>query len=258
MVAGYREVIITQVGISEVHEGKNVRQETTFWTDLHPENKLMAALKERLSGAKTILPGDRLGEGLDSLIDYLANPEAAQLRRLYADGGMAVTLIVDRFPSAVTRVTSPRGHIEINRYMPSILSPAFLPAQPLAPLRRETTIPFSLLEVLADLWADTLAHRAGKAQSKTASPSSDPASGSAGEEIVAPETTKAAWTGIHDGLQTGRPATPADTALNSVEPTLSGEREATRNSQADRSSTPYEGDRRDAEREHYSPHPAAA
>jgi hypothetical protein len=141
--AVYRSLVLGECRLSEDMEIAG--QILTFWTNLRP-NKLL--------WPRTILPGRTLGEGFVALVDELANPAAKPLRDLYAASSMTISLIVDRVPSGFTRLAVGGGKIETNEYVTP--SPSLLAAAPRAPLKRETTIPFSLIEVLADLWADTL------------------------------------------------------------------------------------------------------
>ena len=201
-----------------------------------------------------------LGSACERLIELLASPAEKPLRDRLRIYGLQLELIVDRTPSA-SIVYRTIGGEEMHfsyllRQIGLPLSNNFLPPPPVAPLKRQVTIPFALFEALADLWADTLAHHASKgraipAQGRNPPIGSEPASGSAGEEAAAPESTKAAGTGIHDGLQTGQPATTSQTASQQEQSTDGREKSQSAGSLADRSPLD-EGDRRHDDPEPHS------
>lgn len=103
----------------------------------------------------------------------------------------------------------------------------FMPKDPLSPttpaLRRQTTFTDELLNAAGDLLADTLA-----TQAATSIP--DPVPGRTGEGDAAPETTKAAGSGNHDGLLFEHPATQTRRRrpLNKAQPIASQGRKQSR------------------------------
>jgi hypothetical protein len=120
--------------------------------------------------------GNTLGSHLDGLVNSLAKPAEIELRRFLRAVGMTVTLTVGPTEARLTLprpgVDQPFDRSEVLTYrVPQARLP--IPELPMpGALRREITIPFALLETMADLWADTLAHRAAvaaKQQGKSAS-----------------------------------------------------------------------------------------
>jgi hypothetical protein len=126
-----------------------------------------------------------LGSACERLIELLASAEKPLRDRLHIYG-LHLELIVDRIPSAsIVYRTIGGEEMRLSYALRQIglpLSNNFLPPPPVAPLKRQVTIPFALFEVLADLWADTLARQASKgratpAQGRKPPSDSEPASG---------------------------------------------------------------------------------
>jgi len=126
------------------------------------------------AGRSTLEPlfhmyGLSLGERLDGLVFTLQKPENQHLRALFRASKFNVKLTLGRHPRAeITVVLGIHGN-KTRRSETSIYAP---PQQRLpisddseltAQIRREVAIPFALIDVLIDLWDDTLSYRAKRA-----------------------------------------------------------------------------------------------
>ena len=110
--------------------------------------------------------GHTLGTRLDGLLDAIRDKSNIEMRRLFKAAGLSLTLtsgsVIEACLQFNWRMSDDPAEVfwaerEFYRLPHTTLGLLDQTAGPL--LRRDVTIPFRLLEVLADLWADTIAHR---------------------------------------------------------------------------------------------------
>jgi hypothetical protein len=130
-----------------------------------------AGIVESGKSAEANLPEQTLGEVLDNLVDACGRPDGEALRQLLRDGACRITLgFIGRTPWArLSLHDRPTGRIYSTEFLPQQL--AFLELHVPVPglhgaFRPAVTITAPLLEALADLWADTIAHESASAGSE--------------------------------------------------------------------------------------------
>ncbi len=140
--------------------------------------------------AYRVLPGVTLREALTNLIDWISRPEGAEVRSDLYDKEMTILLSWRPIPGPLfepkARISYKSGpvyetcNVYTQRQLPLTHErESALRRHPAAPMR-SATITFSLFEVLADLWSDTLVRRS--IYSTLSSPAVAPASATPGTE----------------------------------------------------------------------------
>jgi hypothetical protein len=133
------------------------------------------------AGRSTLEPlfhmyGLSLGERLDGLVSTLQKSENQHLRALFRASEFGVKLTLGRHPRAEITVVLGIHSNKTRRSETSIYAPPQqrLPisddSEPTAQIRREVVIPFALIDVLIDLWDDTLSYRAKRAAEAAKTP----------------------------------------------------------------------------------------
>ena len=144
----YRRLVATELRITETEAGSvRTSRETT---EVPSKGHLEPLLHHY---------GPTFGKRMDGLISLLAMPHNKTIRDFLRSAGMSAKLVLGPVPEARFVLPfrfgdDPNDRVEEEIHLPpqEILA---LP-RPIAEMRREVWIPFSLFEILTNLWADTL------------------------------------------------------------------------------------------------------
>jgi hypothetical protein len=113
--------------------------------------------------------GSTLGRQLDGLVTILQQPMNQAFREYLRSGGFELALTLGPIPQATVTITErmPGEAYEAVEVLSFVTPQDALPLQEPLPEARPThvvTVRFELLEVLIDLWSDTVAHRKRNAE----------------------------------------------------------------------------------------------